>query len=95
MPPVLPAAALGLAGLAALLPTALQPRPGEAAIAVFPPGHSAAEALQAAVAAGWQPVAALRGNVLLARPATGSRSLEGALLVMDAGSLRGCGEGDA
>ncbi len=87
---LLPAAALGLLGLLALLPTALQPRPGAAVLALFPPGYGSAAAFSAAAEAGWHPVEGIRPNLLLLQPTAAARRPAGAWLVVDAAGARGC-----
>ena len=88
----LPALALAFLGTAAIGWMALAPKEGAAVAVLFPPGMERDEMLLRVSQAGWLPVSYLNGNSMLAAPSNTSRSLvaNGALLVLDAASARGC-----
>ncbi len=91
--PYLPAAALALASLAGALQITLQPQPGGAVAAVFPPWWAAPETFTAAAAAG--PVIRFGAWPFIVILAPGTKPLalrqHGAWLLLNPQALGACG----
>ncbi|WP_192499084.1 hypothetical protein [Skermanella pratensis] len=89
---LLPACALFIGGLVVSGVLTLSPRSGHAVMVVFDPRTAVTDAVSRVSEAGWQPVAAPRSFIIIARPDAldNPRHPDDAYLLLDARAMSGC-----